>query len=92
MVTAVLLLPAGSTALIHFHQTLSTNFLTREMLAGLRGLKRACTLEQAFLPFHKSDRPLCFIYFLSCAHPPVPSGLAGCCCWKTGGVGMLTLS
>lgn len=41
-------------------------------------------MEKAFLPFHKSDRPFCFIYFLSCAHPPVPSGLAGCC-WKTAG-------
>lgn len=73
----MLLLPAGSTPLIHFHQTLGSNFLTRDLLAGLRGLKRSSTLERAFLPFHKSDRPLCFIYFSSCAHPPVPSGLSG---------------
>lgn len=91
MVAAVLLLPAGSTPLIHFHQTLSSNFLTREMLAGLSGLKRASTLKKAFLPYHKCNRPLCFIYFSSCVHPPVPNGSAGCC-WKTGGVGMLTLS
>lgn len=66
MVAAVLLLPAGPTSLIHF-QTLSSNFLTREMLAGLRGAQRASNMEKALLLLHKSDRPLCFIYFCGCA-------------------------